>query len=70
MLEKIKRQKNLGKQDRQMPSNTQELINFYNLNNEKIYDFLDYIVDYLNERGIWNGFRIYKRRYAILKIST
>lgn len=52
MLEKIKRQKNLGKQDRQMPSNTQELINFYNLNNEKIYDFLDYIVDYLNERRI------------------
>ena len=52
MLEKIKRQKNLGKQDRQMPSNTQELINFYNLNTEKIYDFLDYLIDYLNERGI------------------
>ena len=52
MLEKIKRQKNLGKQDKQIPSNTQELINFYNLNTEKIYDFLDYLVDYLNERGI------------------
>lgn len=52
MLEKIKRQKNLGKQDRQIPSNTQEIINFNNLNNEKIYDFLDYLVDYLNERRI------------------
>ena len=52
MLEKIKRQKNLGKQDRQMPSNTQELINFYNFNNYNIYYFLNYIVDYLNERGI------------------
>ena len=52
ILEKIKRQKHLGKQDKQIPSNTQELINFYNLNTEKIYDFLDYLIDYLNERGI------------------
>lgn len=70
MLEKIKRQKNLGKQDRQMPSNIQELINFCNLNTEKIYDFLDYLIDYLNERGIYNGFRVYKRRYTIFKVST
>jgi len=70
MLEKIKRQKNLGKQDRQIPSNTQEIINFNNLNNEKIYDFLDYLVDYLNERRIWNGFRVYKRRHTSFKIST
>lgn len=52
MLEKIKRQKQVGRQDKQIPSNTQEIINFNNLNNEKIYDYLDYIVDYLNERGI------------------
>lgn len=52
MLEKPKRQKQLKNQDRQIPANIQELINRYDLDNRKIYDFLDYLIDYLNERGI------------------
>lgn len=52
MIEKPKRQKQLNNQDRQLPSNIQELINRYDLDNTKIYEFLDYLIDYLNERGI------------------
>lgn len=52
MLEKPKRQKQLNNQDRQIPANIQDLINRYDLDNTKIYDFLDYLIDYLNERGI------------------
>ena len=52
MIEKPKRKKQLNNQDRQIPTNIQELINRYDLDNAKIYDFLDYLVDYLNERGI------------------
>lgn len=52
MIEKPKRRKQLNNQDRQIPTNIQDLINKYDLDNTKIYDFLDYLVDYLNERGI------------------
>lgn len=52
MIEKPKRQKQLNNQDRQLPSNIQELINRYDLDNTKIYNFFDYLIDYLNERGI------------------
>lgn len=52
MLEKPKRAKQLNNQDRQLPATIQELINRYDLENLKIYDFLDELVDYLNERGI------------------
>lgn len=52
MLEKAKRPKKLNNQDRQIPTNIQELINRYDLDNLEIYDFLDYLVNYLNERGI------------------
>lgn len=52
MIEKPKRKKQLNNQDRQIPANIQELINRYDLDNKDIYDFLDYLVNYLNERGI------------------
>ena len=52
MIEKPRRQKQLSNQDRQIPNNIQDLINRYDLDNYKIYDFLDYLVNYLNERGI------------------
>ncbi len=52
MIEKIKRKKQLNNQDRQITANIQELINRHDLDNKKIYDFLDYLVDYLNERGL------------------
>lgn len=52
MIEKPTRPKQFNNQDRQIPTNIQELINRYDLDNTKIYDFLDYLVNYLNERGI------------------
>lgn len=52
MIEKPTRPKKLDNQDRQIPSNIQDLISRYDLENLKIYDFLDYLVNYLNERGI------------------
>lgn len=52
MLEKPKRPKQLNNQDRKIPANIQELINRYDLDNKDIYDYLDYLVKYLNERGI------------------
>lgn len=52
MLEKPKRPKKIDIQDRQPPQTIQELINRYDLDNVNIYDFLDKLVDYLNERGI------------------
>lgn len=52
MIERPKRKKQLNNQDRQIPTNIQDLINKYDLDNTKIYNFLDYLVDYLNERGI------------------
>ncbi len=52
MLEKPKRPKQLNNQDRQSPVTIQDLINRYDLENTKIYDYLDELIDYLNERGI------------------
>ncbi len=52
MIEKPKRPKKLNNQDRRIPNDIQELINRYDLDNTDIYDFLDYLVNYLNERGI------------------
>lgn len=44
MIEKPKRQKQLNNQDRQIPTNIQELINRYDLDNTKVYDYLDIMV--------------------------
>lgn len=52
MIEKPKRPVELNIQDRQIPKDIQELTNRYDLDNKKIYDYLDYLVNYLNERGI------------------
>lgn len=50
MIEKPKRPKQPNIQDRQPPRTLQELINRYDLDNTKIYDFLDGLVDLLNIR--------------------
>lgn len=54
MIEKPKRPKQLNIHDRQPPRTIEELINRYDLENKKIYDYLDYLIDKLNEGGI-NG---------------
>lgn len=48
MIEKPKRPKQPNIQDRQPPRTLQELINRYDLDNTKIYDFLDGLVELLN----------------------
>lgn len=52
MIEKPKRPIKLNNQDRQIPANIQDLINRYDLDNTNIYDYLEYLVNYLNERGV------------------
>lgn len=48
MIEKPKRPKKPDIQERQPPRTLQELINRYDLDNTKIYDFLDELVELLN----------------------
>ena len=52
MIEKPKRPKKPDIQERQPPRTLQELMNRYDLDNTKVYDFLDYLVNYLNEKGV------------------
>lgn len=52
MIEKPKRPKKIPNQDNKQPQTIQELIRRYDLDNTKVYDFLDYIVNYLNEKGV------------------
>lgn len=52
MLEKPKRPKQFNNQEMQIPDTIENLINRYDLENKEIYEFLDYLVKYLNERGI------------------
>ncbi len=52
MIEKPKTPKKVNAQDRQPPRTIQEIIDRYDLDNSKIYDYLEYLVNYLNERGI------------------
>lgn len=52
MINKIKRKKQVNKQDITKPKSVDEVIKQYDLSNKDIYDFLDYLVEYLNERGI------------------
>ena len=67
MIEKPKRPKKILNQDNKQPQTIQELIRRYDLDNTKIYDFLDELVDYLNEKGVWNDknnrLRVPKRRH-------
>lgn len=52
MIEKIKRKKELNNQDKQSPQTIRDLMRRYDLDNTEIKDYLDYLVNYLNERGI------------------
>lgn len=52
MIEKPLRPSKPDIQDRLQPTTIEGLIHKYDLSNEKIYDFLEYLVDYLNEKGV------------------
>ena len=52
MIEKPKRPKKIPNQDNKQPQTIAELIRRYDLDNTKIYDFLDKLVNYLNEKGV------------------
>lgn len=52
MIEKPVRPRRPDIQDRLQPSTIEELIHKYDLGNDKIYDFLEYLVNYLNEKGV------------------
>lgn len=49
-LEKIERPKKVNIADRLQPKTIEGLIRKYDLENEKIYDFFDYLVDYINKK--------------------
>jgi len=56
MIEKPKRRKKTDLQDKQPPRTLEELINRYDLDNTMVYDYLDYLVDKINEmEGANNG---------------
>lgn len=52
MIYKINRNKKVNKQDITKPKNIDDMLKKYDLENEKILDYLDYLVDYLNEKGV------------------
>lgn len=52
MLEKIKRKKIVNRQDMSKPKSIDELLQKYDFENKDIYDYLDYLVNYLNEKGV------------------
>ena len=56
MIDKPRRPKKTDIQDKQPPRSIQELMNRYDLDNTKVYDYLDYLVDKINEmEGANNG---------------
>lgn len=55
MLEKPKRPKKIPNQDNKQPQTIQELIRRYDLDNTKIYDFLDEFVDSLNKKDTYSS---------------
>ena len=52
MIEKPKRPRKINNQDNKTPQTIKDLIMRYDLDNTKIYDFLDSLVDYLNKKGV------------------
>lgn len=50
MFEKINRAKKIDRQDRMQPKNAEEMIKKYALESERIYDYLDKLVDYINSK--------------------
>ena len=60
MIEKPKRPKKIPNQDNKQPQTIEQLIRRYDLDNTKIYDFLDELVGQLNQaktvaKRIWSG---------------
>lgn len=51
MIEKMKR-KQIARQDITKPKTIDELIQKYDLENKNIIEYLDYLVDYLNQKGV------------------
>lgn len=49
MIEKIKRKKQIAKQDITKPKTVDDLLKKYDLENADIYNYLDYVIDKLNE---------------------
>ena len=49
MLKKPIRVKQIQNQDRKQPQTISELIRRYDLDNTKIYDYLDYLIEELNK---------------------
>jgi len=52
MIKKINRNKTVNKQDITKPKSVDDMIKKYDLENSKVLDYLDYLVDYLNEKGV------------------
>lgn len=52
MIKKIKRKKTVNRQDITKPKTIDELLQKYDFENKDILDYLDYLVDYLNEKGV------------------
>lgn len=50
MFEKINRVRKIDRQDRMQPKNAEEMIKKYALESERIYDYLDKLVDYINSK--------------------
>ena len=48
-IKKIERPKKLNRAERQQPSNIEQLLQQYDLSNQKIYDYLDELAEKLNE---------------------
>lgn len=58
MIEKPKRPKKIPNQDNKQPQTIQELIRRYDLDNTKIYDYLDSLVEQINSKETQNDKQI------------
>ena len=54
MIEKTKRPKKIPNQDNKQPQTIEQLIKRYDLDNTKIYDFLDELVESLNKQASYS----------------
>jgi hypothetical protein len=52
MIEKPKKPNKSDIQDRLQPTTIEGLIQKYDLDNIQIYEYLEYLVNYLNEKGV------------------
>lgn len=66
MIEKPKRPKQPDIQERQPPRTLQELINRYDLDNTKIYDFLDELVEKEIEDNYYKSGNTYSTQYIVV----